>query len=152
MNLHLTDRLIRTTYRELLATQPNVTGRALRRELRTRFGAVGKTARIFQIWREESQAAQPSANSQLPEDLAELQNRLQAAETAAAENKLRAERAEYREQAHQDHWALKIDELREQLRAQSQQSQEIRTQQERVFRLSAELQAARAQNPNDFTP
>jgi hypothetical protein len=109
--------------------------------LRERFGAVGKTARVFQIWREESAATPIPA---IPSDVGDLQIRLQAAETAAAENQARAERAEYREQAHQDRWAMQIDSLREQLRAQPKYAAEIRALQERVLRLSAELQAARS--------
>jgi hypothetical protein len=143
VNLHLTDRLIRSTYRDLAVAGTPVSGRSLRRELRKRFGAVGKTARVFEIWREESQSPTPALSHPLPPDIAELQRRLLAAEILAADNQLRAERAEYREQAHQDHWALKIDELRERLRAQPQYAREIRHLQEQVLRLAAELQAAR---------
>jgi hypothetical protein len=70
---------------------------------------------------------------------------LKSAEAAAAENQARAERAEYREEAHQAHWALEIDRLREQLRSQPKYAAEIRALQDQVMRLSAELQAARAQ-------
>ena len=142
MNRQLAEHRIRITCRELMADGGRVTGRLLRQTLRNRFGAVGRTARVFQILREESQ---PSSRPEVPSDLADLQSRLQVAEAAAAENQARAERAEYREQAHQDHWAIEIDRLREQLRAQPKYAAEIRLLQERVLRLSAELQAARTQ-------
>jgi hypothetical protein len=140
MNQRLAEQRIRKTCRELLASGSSVSGRGLRRELRRRFGAVGKTERVFQIWREESA---PPANA--PTDLTELLQRLKSAEAAAAENQARAERAEYREEAHQAHWALEIDRLREQLRSQPKYAAEIRALQDQVMRLSAELQAARAQ-------
>jgi hypothetical protein len=38
-------------------------------------------------------------------------------ESAAAENLARAERAEYRERAHQEKWAAEIDRLRQELKA-----------------------------------
>jgi Plasmid replication region DNA-binding N-term len=116
MNRRLTEFQIRTTCRALIASDANLTGRQLRRELKNRFGAVGKTARVFHLWREEtSNLERDRAAAALPTDIAELQRRLIVAEAAAAENLKRAELAEFREQAHQEHWALKIDELRRNL-------------------------------------
>jgi hypothetical protein len=143
MNRRLLDRHIRSTCRDLLATGGRVTGRALRRTLRERFGAAGKTERVFQIWREETAANAEAARPQLPTDITELQRRLQAAEQAAAETQARAERAELREQAHQDRWALEIDRLRQEARAQPKYAAEVRTLQEQVLRLTVELHAAR---------
>ena len=111
MNLQLSDRRIRATCRELLNTHGRVSGRGLCMELRARFGAVGKTQRVFQIWREEC------ARAAVPVNVADLKARLEAAEGAAAENLARAERAELRERAHQDHWALEVDRLRQELAA-----------------------------------
>lgn len=111
MNQRLSEQRIRSTCRELLAGEGAVSGRGLREELRRRFGAVGKTARVFAIWREEV------AIAALPIDVAELRLRLAAAEAQATENLQRAERAEFREQAHQDKWAMEIDRLRQELRA-----------------------------------
>jgi hypothetical protein len=142
MNQLLAEHHIRATCRELLAGGGRATGRALRRTLRERFGAVGRTARVFQIWREEAAATSVPIVSP---DIAELQRKLRSAEATAAENLARAERAEYREQAHQDHWGMEVDRLREQLRAQPKYAAEIRLLQERVVRLSAELQALRTQ-------
>jgi hypothetical protein len=119
MNRRLTELQIRTTCRELIARDATLTGRQLRRELKIRFRAVGKTERVFQVWREETQKAQLAlAVSALPADVAELQRRVRIAEAAAAENLKRAELAEYRERAHQDHWAMEIDRLKQQLESQ----------------------------------
>jgi hypothetical protein len=91
--------------------------------LKSRFGAVGKTDRVFAIWREETAARQrATAAAQMPTDIAELQRRLKAAEALAADNLKRAELAEYRERAHQDHWAIQIDQLKQQLQSQSPES------------------------------
>jgi len=140
MNEQIPEHRIRSTCRELMAKGGRVTGRALRRELHARYGAVGKTARVFQIWREESAAIQVPP---IPADVAQMAERLRVAETAAAEAQARAERAELREEAHQTHWAMQIDRLREQLRAQPQYIAENRKLQDQVLRLSMELQAAR---------
>ena len=116
MNRRLSEFQIRTTCRELIARDANLSGRQLRRELKDRFGAVGKTERVFDLWREETQKIQVAvAAAVLPADVAELQRRLRIAEATAAENLKRAELAEYRERAHQDHWAMEIDRLKQQL-------------------------------------
>jgi hypothetical protein len=112
MNLQLSEQRIRATCRELLKEHSNVSGRQLCAELRTRFGAVGKTARVFQIWREESANLRAA---ELPGELALLQQRVKAAEAAAADYLKRAELAEFREQSHQDHWALEVDRLRQEI-------------------------------------
>lgn len=111
MNLQLSDQRIRATCRELVKARGCVSGRRLCEELRARFGAVGKTTRVFRIWREEC------ASAAVPVDVAKLKKQLEAAESAAAENLRRAERAELREQAHQDHWALEVDRLRQEVAA-----------------------------------
>jgi hypothetical protein len=118
MNRRLTEHQIRTTCRELVARDPNLSGRQLRRELKDRFGAVGKTERVFDLWREETQKTQIAiAAAALPTDVAELQRRLRITEATSAENLKRAELAEYRERAHQDHWALELDRLKQQLQS-----------------------------------
>ena len=143
MNLRLTEHRIRSTCRELMNGEARVSGRAVRRELRDRFGAVGKTARVFQIWRQEVQALGVEPASDGATDTAQMQRRLLAAEAAAAETQVRAERAEFRERAHQDKWAMEIDGLRAQLRAQPKYAAQIRALQEQVLKLTVELQAAR---------
>ena len=79
----------------------------------------------------------------LPVDIQQLQERLKQAEARAAEQAVRAEVAELREQSHQDRWALEIDRLREQLRAQPNYAREVRGLQSTVTRLTAELAALR---------
>lgn len=150
MNRKLSEYRIRGTCRELLAKDGALSGRGLRAELLRRFGAVGKTERIFRIWREETTASTVvgpvvavAPASALPADVRELQQRLLVAESAAAENRARAERAEYREQAHQESWAAEIDRLRLATRSQPDAAQTIRNLQEQVFKLSRELAVAR---------
>jgi hypothetical protein len=150
MNRRLSDQRIRATCRALVASHPDrVSGRQLRAELRKQFGAVGKTARVFQIWREvvfpETAASTPQV-PELPVEIAELQRRLVVAETVAAEMLARAERAEYREQAHQDRWAAEVDSLRQAVGNQTTAAMTIRGLQEQVFTLSRELIAARGQS------
>lgn len=111
MNQQLSERSIRSTCRELLARHGKISGRGLCAELKRRYGAVGKTERVFAIWRQEVSAAM------LPPDIKDLERRLAAAELAAAQNLARAEQAEYREQAHQDMWAMEIDRLRQAMNA-----------------------------------
>jgi hypothetical protein len=113
MNLQLSDERIRATCRELKKKHERVSGRQLCEELRTRFGAVGKTMRVFRIWREE--CAPVAGSLTLPADILSLQRRVEAAEAAAAENLKRAELAEFREQAHQEHWAIEVDRLRQEI-------------------------------------
>jgi len=143
MTLLLLDSQIRSTCRELLAAGSRVSGRTLRRTLQQRYGASGKTDRVFRIWREETTKYSDLARPQPPTDIVELQRRLSAAEQLAAESVARAERAEVREMAHQDRWAMEVDRLRQEVRNQPRYAAEIRELQERVLRLTVELQAAR---------
>jgi hypothetical protein len=151
MNCRISDISLRGVCRELLGAGKPVSHRVLRQILHERFGATGKTARVLRVWREESarQAVvakqvndRPPAPA-LPIDVQQLQQRLQQAEAHAAEQRARAEVAEVREQSHQDRWALEIDRLREQLRAQPNYAREVRTLQSTVTRLTAELAALR---------
>jgi len=145
MNRQLSEIQIRGTCRELIARGKVVSGRRLRRELADRFGSVGNTARVFQIWREETRevSAGPPQPA-LPTDIIEIQRRLQIAEAAAAHNLARAERAEYREQAHQDRWAMEVDRLRQEARARPNQLAQIRALSDQVHRLTVELHAVRS--------
>src|ERR1700691_6168661 len=125
MNLQLSDQRIRATCRELKSKHGSVSGRQLCEELRRRFGAVGKTLRVFRIWREEcglasaaaSALASATAPTRLPADLALLQKRVEVAEALANEYLKRAELAEFRERAHQDRWAAEVDRLRQEIAA-----------------------------------
>ena len=116
MNRRLSDFQIRSTCRALLKGRGAITGRQLRRELLERFGAVGKTERVFHIWRDAmAERTRAAVIGALPTEVAELQRRLQVAESQAAANLKRAELAEYRERAHQDHWAIEIDRVKREL-------------------------------------
>jgi hypothetical protein len=79
VNHQLSEQRIRSTCRELIAKHGGISGRRLRSELRQRYGAVGKTERVFAIWREETAAPAVRAEH------AELKARLAAAHAAAAE-------------------------------------------------------------------
>jgi hypothetical protein len=59
VNQRLSEERIRSTCRELIVRHGSVSGRRLREELRRRFGAVGKTERVFRIWRGELRAGAP---------------------------------------------------------------------------------------------
>jgi Plasmid replication region DNA-binding N-term len=145
MNRRLSEIQIRGTCRELAARGKKLSGRRLRRELADRFGSVGNTERVFQIWREETREPSPVVElPQLPTEVTELQRRLRAAESAAADSLARAERAEYREQAHQDHWAMEIDRLRREAQARPDYVAQIRSLNEQIRTLTAQLMAARA--------
>jgi len=144
MNQLLSDRAIRQTCRDLLSNHTRITGRQLRRTLKERFAASGKTERVFKIWREEVAAKEEEGRASLLQpDTADLLHRMTAAETAANDNRLRAERAELREQAHQDRWAAEVDQLRQVVKNQPKYAAEIRNLQEQVLRLTVELHAAR---------
>jgi chromosome segregation ATPase len=122
----------------------------LRQVLLDRFGAIGKTARVLNVWREESARLAASKRHHdhpdlpvLPAEVRELQERLTNAEAQAERMKVRAELAELREQSHQDRWALEIDRLREKLRAQPNYAREVQILQSTVARLTVELAALR---------
>src|ERR1700730_11436385 len=98
MNRRLSETQIRGVCVQMLARDPNSSGRKLRRELLNRFGAVGKTERVFAVWRDEARKVPLTAEANsLPADIRELQERLKLAEAAATQNLKRAELAEYRE-------------------------------------------------------
>jgi hypothetical protein len=150
MNCRITDASLRGVCRSLLGAGRSITHRELRQVLRDRFGAIGKTARVLRVWREESerlmarrlQELQPKFPT-LPIEIQALQERLAQSETETQAFKTRAEMAELREQSHQDRWALEIDRLREQLRSAPNYEKEIRRLQTRISELTVELAAVR---------
>jgi hypothetical protein len=150
MNRRLAEDRIRHTCRELLGRQQRLSGRALRRELKARFDAVGNTARVFAIWREELEARRDPgkrAGEALPvgivPEAADLMAQLQDAEGRAAANLERAERAELREQAHQDKWGLEIDRLRQELHTQPRYAADLQRLQTQITHLQIENAALR---------
>ena len=108
MPLQLTDGQIQTVCREVLARESAPSGRSLRRALRARYGAVGRTDRVYEIWRQINRgdhAVTPVTDTERQRWLARI---------SAAEE--RARLAEEREITHQDKWASEVHSLREQLR------------------------------------
>jgi hypothetical protein len=150
MNCRISETNLRGVCRELIRSGRPVSHRALRQVLLDRFGATGKTARVLNVWREESArlaTAKPHDDRPdlpaLPVEVRELQERLTNAEAHAERMRVRAELAELREQSHQDRWGMEIDRLREQLRAQPNYAREVQTLQSTVTRLTVELAALR---------
>jgi hypothetical protein len=141
MNHKLTDQQIEQAAKSMRRAGLTVTARALRATLRKQYGAVGRTSRLFAVCR-GLRDLPPDASVQ-----AEFQQRLLIAEqgrAAAIEERdralARAERAEARETAHQDRWAIEIHSLREsveQLKGERLRRQGLDDQ---VVRLQRELQ------------
>jgi hypothetical protein len=145
MNRKLSDQQIRATYDSLSRDRASVSGRALRAALRARFGAAGKTDRVYTICRS---LREPSVAE--PADIAVLRRELEAAEQGRAEAQAacdqalaRAERSEARELAHQDRWANQIFELRQQVESLKGEGARRRYLEEQVARLTREVQVLR---------
>lgn len=105
----LTDAQMEIVCREVLTREAMPSGRLLRRALRERYGAAGRTERVFAIWRRISRGQPEEA------PVTDAERRRWLARIAAAEERVR--RAEERETMHQDKWAAEVYELREQLLA-----------------------------------
>jgi hypothetical protein len=108
MGARLTDKQIQTVCREVLARQSAPSCRSLRRALRERYGAVGRTERVYEIWKAITTGEAPSSR------VTDAERCLWMARIAAAEERVRL--AEERETKHQDRWANELYDLREQLR------------------------------------
>src|SRR5665213_1175541 len=143
MNRKLTDAQISAAFDSLRAAGQSVSVRALRAALRERYGAIGKTARVYEVCR---RLRLPSAPEQpLVEDLRRqlllAEQGMSASQLARDEAIGRAERSEARELAHQDRWAVEIHSLREaveQLKGERTRRQALEDQ---VLRLQRALQA-----------
>jgi hypothetical protein len=108
MPAKLTDAQIEMLCRDVLAREKAPSGRFLRRALRERYGAVGRTDRVYAIWRRLTigeNALGPVTDADRHRWMVRI---------AAAED--RARLAEEREIKHQDRWAGELHALREQLR------------------------------------
>jgi hypothetical protein len=108
MALKLTDGQIEILCRDVLAREKTPSGRSLRRALRERYGAVGRTDRVYAIWRVLA------AGEKALSPVTDAERHRWMARIAAAEARVRL--AEEREVKHQDRWANELYELREQLR------------------------------------
>jgi myosin heavy subunit len=172
----VTDREIEEIFRELARHGP-VTGRALRAAVKSRFQAtarprVGKTARIYAVWRrlsgtprragglELQRLHDATARAQEAEATARAMSERAAVARADAEARIaaaeaRAQRAEEVEQSQTLFWAKRIDEARQQLRQLNAdhreigrlQSQNLELRRE-IARLQVELANATAQSPS----
>ena len=120
VNRKLTDREITATCRELFAQDPATSGRALRAELKRRFGSPGKTDRVFAAWRalRDESAHRPMHDSPTARGLnvAALEGRLRDAELAREAAEQRALLSAEREIAHQNRWAHELHTLRTEVR------------------------------------
>jgi hypothetical protein len=149
MNRKLTDQQITATFQDLTANSQRVSGRALRAALRRRFGAAGKTDRVFALYRQlQAPSAEPTDMRRLCERIADQDQLLAAALS-------RAERSEAREIAHQDRWANEIHELRrlvEQLKGEAVRRKELEAQvillHRELHELRERLSRSRTQQPN----
>jgi len=148
MNRKLSDAEIITTCRELFASNDALTGRALRAEVRRRFGFAGRTDRVFAIWRSiRDERPLGSGHSQQGEDmqarLVAAEGRVRALESERDRAEERARRSEARELAHQDRWANEIHELRAAARRVEREETLRRRLEERVLQLHRERQELR---------
>ena len=109
--LKLTDNQIEMVCREVLAREAAPSGRLLRRALRERYGTVGRTDRVYALWRRLSVGEEGHS------PVTDAERSRWKARIAAAEQ--RAQLAEERETRHQDRWASEVHALREKLRAHS---------------------------------
>lgn len=103
--------MIESTCRELLQARRRVTLREVTEELRGRYQACGKNARVARILRKvtESMGA-PSYEGTAEGEILRLQDSLRATEQREREAVARAELSEQRERSHQDLWARRIAE------------------------------------------
>jgi hypothetical protein len=108
MPAKLTDGQIEMLCREVLSREAAPSGRFLRRALRERFGAVGRTDRVYAIWR------RLTAGDNGVSPVTDVERHRWMVRIAAAEERVRL--AEEREIKHQDRWANELHALREQLR------------------------------------
>lgn len=108
MPAKLSNGQIEMLCREVLAREASPSGRSLRRALRERYGAVGRTDRIYAIWR------RLTVGENALGAVTDAERHRWTVRIAAAEERVRL--AEEREIKHQDRWASELYELREQLR------------------------------------
>jgi hypothetical protein len=129
MPKHLADEQIRGVIESLRQQQKRVTGIAVRTELRRLFGTPGGVDRIYKLINYP-----PSTEivGKSGDEVASLREQLALAVQ-------RAELAEHREQAHQEKWAMEIDQLRQQLRGAQIDSRKLSEAQNQVLELRREL-------------
>jgi hypothetical protein len=154
VNRKLTDQQIESTYQALSSTGDGVSGRALRAALKARYGAAGKTARVFAVCRSLGagrghESATVAALRRRLEDAEQATAAAEAARIAALE---RAERSESREIAHQDRWANEIHELRQTVQQLQAEHRRRMALEDQVLRLQRELQILRLRREPGASP
>jgi hypothetical protein len=142
MNRKLSDEQITTTFEALRTAGQNISVRAVRAALRERFGAAGKSERVFALCRALRQPAvrEPELIEHLRCALLQAEQSRTVAQQERDQALDRAQRSEARELAHQDRWANEIHLLREnvvQLKGERTRRQVL---EETVLRLQRELQ------------
>jgi len=132
MPKQLSDEQICGVIETLRGREEKVTGMAVRTELRRLFGTPGGVDRVYRLIGEAHATVHPDHQNDLIAEIAMLQQQLQ-------EMLKRAQLAEYREQAHQEKWAMEIDLLRQQLRSAQIDSRKLSEAQNQVLELRREL-------------
>lgn len=126
---------VRALIRDLRVGETLPSGAAVRRALEARFGCRGGVGRIYRLLDDERRRLTPTPPPPAPGSIETLQAELKAMQG-------RAERAEERELAHQDRWAMEIDQLRQRLAALEPVVRQARTALEVNDRLRQQLTAA----------
>jgi hypothetical protein len=132
MSKQLSDEQIRGVIESLRKGDQKITGLAVRTELRRLFGMPGGVDRIYRLIGEVQSGVHPEHPHKLNDEIALLKQQL-------AEAVKRTELAEYREQAHQEKWAMEIDLLRQQLRAAQVDTRKLSEAQNQVLELRREV-------------
>lgn len=132
MTKQLTDEQIAGVIKALRNRGQKITGLAVRTELRRAFGMPGGVDRIYRLISQDRATGHADQQNNLVAEIALLKQQL-------AEALQRAELAEYREQAHQEKWAMEIDLLRQQLRSSQIDTRKLSEAQNQVLELRREL-------------
>jgi hypothetical protein len=136
MPKQLTDEQIRGVVQTLQQRQFRITGLAVRTELRRLYGTPGGVNRVYKLINEPQSAALIATPSDSYGEFVSLIEQLKEQLALAMQ---RAELAEHREQAHQEKWAMEIDQLRQQLRAAQIDSRKLSEAQNLVLELRREI-------------
>jgi hypothetical protein len=123
---------VRAVIRTLSAGTALPSGAAVRAALHARYGSRGGVSRIYRLLADERRRLAPPL---VQGDRESLREQLQAMQG-------RAERAEERELAHQDRWAIEIDQLRQKVAALEPLAHQARIDRENNERLRQQLQSA----------
>jgi len=132
MSKHLSDEQICGVIESLRKADKKITGLAVRTELRRLYGMPGGVDRIYRLMSDVRPAVHADSPHELNTEITSLKQQL-------AEAVKRAELAEYREQVHQEKWAMEIDLLRQQLRSAQVDARQLSETQNQVLELRREV-------------